>query len=78
MILLEGKRLVYEAVKTGQELKSIFFTQPELLSDLPLQQLVAEGVKLFRVKPDHMQLWSDTVTSPGLMGRPFHHFPKWS
>ena len=42
---------------------------PELLDELPVQQLVAEGVKLFKVKPSHMQLWSDTVTSPGLMGK---------
>ena len=69
LILLEGKRLVREAVLTDQELKSVFFTQFEVLDGLPIQALVNRGVKLYKVKADHMQVWSDTVTPQGLMGK---------
>lgn len=68
LILLEGRRLVKEAIQTNQELKSIFFTQPESVIDLPIQQLVAKGVKMYKIKSDHMKLWSDTVTPQGIMG----------
>ena len=71
LILLEGKRLVHEAVSTEQELKYIFFTRNEALDGLPIQKLVNRGVKLYQVKADHMQLWSDTVTPQGLMGKTF-------
>jgi 16S rRNA (guanosine(1370)-2'-O)-methyltransferase len=69
IILLEGKRLVNEAVKTRQDLKSVFFTHMELLEGLPVEQLATSGVKLYKVKPDHMKVWSDTVSPQGIMGR---------
>jgi len=69
IILLEGRRLVMEAVQTSQPLKSIFFTDAEVLEGLPVQSLTESGVKFYRVKKDHMKLWSDTVTPQGIMGK---------
>lgn len=57
-----------EAVQTQQDLKSVFFTHMELLEGLPVEQLTAKGVKLYKVKSNHMKVWSDTVTPQGIIG----------
>lgn len=68
IILLEGQRLVTEAVQTSQQIKSIFFTDAELLQSFPVESLAEAGAKFFKVKKDHMNLWSDTVAPQGIMG----------
>jgi len=68
IILLEGRRLVTEAVQTSQRIQSIFFTHEEVLEGLPVQSLSESGVKFFKVKKDHMNLWSDTIAPQGIMG----------
>lgn len=69
IILLEGKRLVNEAIQTQQDLKSVFFTHTDVLQGLPVDLLAAQGVELYRVNPNHMKVWSDTVTPQGIMGK---------
>lgn len=68
LILLEGHRLVTEAVQTSQPIKYLFFTDAEVLAGFPVKSLAESGVKFFRVKKDHMNLWSDTVAPQGIMG----------
>jgi len=68
IILLEGRRLVTEAVQTSQRLRAVFFTDAEVLDGLPVDSLTESGVKFYRVKKDHMNLWSDTVAPQGIMG----------
>ena len=68
IILLEGRRLVAEALRTSQSIKSIFFTDAEVLQEFPVTSLAESGVKFYRVKKDHMNLWSDTVAPQGIMG----------
>jgi len=72
IMLLEGRRLVNEAVQTSQRLQSVFFTDAELLEGLPLKSLAESGVKFYKVKKDHMNLWSDTVTPQGILGNSLH------
>jgi len=68
VILLEGRRLITEAVRTSQLIKSVFFTDAEVLRGFPVESLAELGVKFYKVKKDHMNLWSDTVTPQGIMG----------
>lgn len=68
LFLLEGQRLVTEAVRTSQSIKYIFFTDAEVLAGYPAKSLAESGVEFFRVKKDHMNLWSDTVAPQGIMG----------
>jgi len=68
LILLEGRRLVTEAVRTSQLIKFIFFTDAEVLAGLLVESLAESGVKFFKVKKDHMNVWSDTVAPQGIMG----------
>jgi len=68
IILLEGQRLVSEAVQTSQLIKCIFFTDAEVLQGFPVKSLAESGTKFYKVKKDHMNLWSDTVAPQGIMG----------
>lgn len=67
IILLEGRRLVSEAVETSQPIQSIFFTDADVLKEFPVKSLAESGVKFYKVKKDHMNLWSDTVAPQGIM-----------
>jgi len=68
IILLEGRRLVAEAIRTSQPIKFIFFTDAEVLAEFPVKSLAESGVTFCKVKNDHMNLWSDTVAPQGIMG----------
>ena len=68
IILLEGRRLVTEAVQTSQRIQSIFFTDAEVLEGFPVKSLSESGVQFYKVKKDHMNLWSDTIAPQGIMG----------
>ncbi|XP_035690407.1 rRNA methyltransferase 3, mitochondrial-like [Branchiostoma floridae] len=59
LILLEGKRLIKDAIKAGGILESLFFCHVEDLEGLPLQETTAE---LYKVKHKDILDWSDTVT----------------
>ncbi|XP_019621777.1 PREDICTED: rRNA methyltransferase 3, mitochondrial-like [Branchiostoma belcheri] len=59
LILLEGKRLIKDAIKAGGILESLFFCHVEDLDGLPLQETTAE---LYKVKHKDIHDWSDTVT----------------
>jgi len=68
IILLEGQRLVTEAVQTSQPIQSIFFTNAEVLEEFPVKSLAESGVKFYKVKKEHLNLWSDTIAPQGIMG----------
>lgn len=63
-MLLEGFRLIKDAVQAGTKPKAIFFSR---LSDvLPLS--LPKEVKLYKVPYRTIQLWSNLTTSPGILG----------
>lgn len=70
IMMLEGKRLIVDAVNSGVKLKTIYFSVEEHLRAFPnLAELVQEkGLQLKMVFHKDMQLFSQVVTSPGLMG----------
>jgi len=66
-ILLEGRRLIVDAVNAGVNVKSLYFTQDDLLEGIPLEVLVQDGTKFYKVKNRHMKVWSDMAAPPGVM-----------
>ncbi|XP_069767562.1 rRNA methyltransferase 3A, mitochondrial isoform X1 [Narcine bancroftii] len=65
-ILLEGRRLITDALGAGASLETLFFSRVESLKELPLEKL--KHVKYIKVKFDEIKMWSDLVTSQGAMG----------
>lgn len=72
-ILLEGKRLIQDALNAGVKPKSIFFSQknvleglylPENLRDLPVSNTI-----FYKAPYKMIQLFSETETSQGIMGK---------
>lgn len=69
MIVLEGKRLINDAIKANVPIDSIYFTSESNVKEIhDLDRLTQErGVKLTKVLYKDMKLFSDLVTSPGFM-----------
>uniref|UniRef100_F7IGM0 Mitochondrial rRNA methyltransferase 3 n=1 Tax=Callithrix jacchus TaxID=9483 RepID=F7IGM0_CALJA len=65
-ILLEGRRLIADALKAGAVPKVFFFSRVEYLKELPVDKL--KGVSLIKVKFEDIKDWSDLVTPQGIMG----------
>jgi hypothetical protein len=67
MILLEGFRLIKDAINAELMPKIIFFNR---VSDiLPLS--LPKEVKLYKIPYRTIQLWSNLTTSPGILGKYF-------
>lgn len=65
-ILLEGRRLIADALKAGAVPKVFFFSRLEYVTELPVDKL--KGVSLIKVKFEDIKDWSDLVTPQGIMG----------
>lgn len=65
-ILLEGERLIADAMKAGVPTEAIFFHSQHLLSSLPLAR--HPRAQLYQVNQSVIQLWSELTTSPGIAG----------
>ncbi|XP_032676592.1 rRNA methyltransferase 3, mitochondrial [Odontomachus brunneus] len=63
-ILLEGFRLIQDAIEGGAIPKVIFFTR---LPDV-LQLSLPKDVQLYKIPYRTIQLWSTLTTSPGILG----------
>lgn len=67
LIFLEGERMVADAIKSGLKATALFFSKPELLVKLGLPKNF--DAELYEVAYEKIQLWSELVTSPGLIGK---------
>ncbi|XP_020664748.3 rRNA methyltransferase 3, mitochondrial [Pogona vitticeps] len=65
-ILLEGRRLIADALAAGAVPQMIFFSVMEQLRQLPAEKL--KRAKLIKVKFDDIKSWSDVVTPQGVIG----------
>lgn len=66
-LLLEGRRLIIEAIQCGLTLETLIFSkieQVKLISD----ELKLTKAKLIKVANHNLKLWSQVTTSPGIMG----------
>ncbi|KAK0175251.1 hypothetical protein PV327_009015 [Microctonus hyperodae] len=64
-IILEGHRLITDAIESGAIPEIIVFSRKPDLERLILPE---KGVKLFKVPYQTIRIWSTLVTPPGLMG----------
>lgn len=67
-ILLEGERLIRDAVEAGAEAEMIFFSNTDLLKSIPM---TSKQPELYQVNHNAIQLWSEMTTSPGIIGNRF-------
>ncbi|KAB0795503.1 hypothetical protein PPYR_12342 [Photinus pyralis] len=67
LALLEGKRLIKEALEAKCTLKSLLFSRKSDVEYLK-PYLPKSGAKVFKIPYREIQLWSDLTTAPGLMG----------
>jgi hypothetical protein len=65
VIVLEGKRLIKDAIAAGYVPDKVFFSRVEDAADLNLPN---EGVELYKTSYKSLSLWSDLTTSPGVLG----------
>lgn len=65
-ILLEGQRLISDALLAGAKCCSIYFTSEVDPNKLPLDP--SSQIPIYKVKYKHLKLWSDVVTPSGIMG----------
>ncbi|KAM3933836.1 rRNA methyltransferase 3, mitochondrial [Leptodactylus fuscus] len=65
-VLLEGQRLLVDALESGAVLQTLFFSRVEQLKTLPAEKL--KKANLIKVKFEDIKMWSDVVTPQGLMG----------
>ncbi|KAJ8959964.1 hypothetical protein NQ318_009397 [Aromia moschata] len=67
LILLEGKRLIKDALIAGCKLEYILFSRMQELNYIK-PFLPKLGAQLYKMPYREIQMWSDLTTSPGLMG----------
>lgn len=65
-VLLEGRRLICDALNAGAVPQTIFFSTLERLRELPLDKL--KRATLLKVKFEDIKLWSDMVAPQGVIG----------
>jgi len=72
-ILLEGKRLIQDALNAGVKPKQIFFSQKRVLENLclpeELRDLPVTSTIFYKAPYKMIQLFSETETSQGIMGK---------
>lgn len=66
-ILLEGRRLITDALQAGAVPQTFFFSTMEHLKELPVGKL--KGASLVKVKFDELKAWSDVITPQGVIGK---------
>lgn len=66
-ILLEGRRLICDALDAGAVPQMVFFSTVDRLRELPVDKL--RRATLIKVKFEEMKVWSDLVTPQGVIGK---------
>lgn len=66
-ILLEGRRLICDALNAGARPQMVFFSTVDRLRELPLDKL--RGATLVKVKFEDIKIWSDLVAPQGVIGK---------
>ncbi|KAH9502452.1 rRNA methyltransferase 3, mitochondrial [Bulinus truncatus] len=65
-ILLEGSRLIKDALLLGAKIKYLYFCETEVLDSMPKEYL--QDATLYKVTFKDMKIWSDTTTPSGILG----------
>lgn len=65
-VLLEGQRLIRDALEAGAVPRALFFSTALHLRELPPAPL--KGARLVRVRFEDIKCWSDVVAPQGMIG----------
>lgn len=65
-ILLEGRRLICDALDAGANPQMVFFSTADRLRELPVDRL--RRATLVKVKFEDIKIWSDVVAPQGVIG----------
>lgn len=65
-ILLEGRRLICDALDAGALPQTVFFSTVDRLKELPPHKL--RRASLIKVKFEDIKTWSDVVAPQGVIG----------
>ena len=65
-VVLEGRRLVLDALATGAIIKELYFSGRDTLDDELLEAV--SGKPVYKVTYKEMKIWSDTETPQGIVG----------
>ncbi|XP_054719210.1 rRNA methyltransferase 3, mitochondrial-like [Uloborus diversus] len=65
-ILIEGKRLINDALQAGVKLQALYFSREKDLAEIKLRTL--ENVEICKVLYKTLKVWSALTTCPGVMG----------
>ncbi|XP_043647180.1 rRNA methyltransferase 3, mitochondrial [Drosophila teissieri] len=69
-IIVEGRRLIQEALQCGLKMEALLFSEKEQLAlvkeEIGIAQLET-GTKIYKVPQHDLKTWSSLVTPPGLM-----------
>lgn len=69
-IIIEGRRLIQEALQSGLKMLSLFFSQKDqlaLLREHVAQAQQNDNTKIYKVPQHDLKTWSALVTPPGLL-----------
>ncbi|XP_034656542.1 rRNA methyltransferase 3, mitochondrial [Drosophila subobscura] len=69
-IIIEGRRLIKEALQCGLKMSSLIFSQKDqlaLLKEEVAQAQLETGTKIYKVPQHDLKTWSSLVTPPGLL-----------
>jgi len=66
-VVLEGTRMICEAMKHGLSPSVIVFSREKLLWQLGLDKNTASTCKLYHLPYKNIKMWTDLSTSPGVM-----------
>ena len=69
LILLEGKRIIQDAMNAGFYPKTFVFSRLNLLGDIPFD--TSKNINMVQIPYKNIKVWSDLSTSPGIMGKYF-------
>lgn len=65
-VILEGKRLVHDALSVGAKCHTIFFSLTSNLDGLPIDKMETELVK---IPYKEFEIWSGLSTPQGIVGK---------
>lgn len=66
-IVLEGRRLICDALDAGANPQMVFFSTADRLRELPLDKL--KRATLVKVKFEDIKIWSDLLAPQGVIGK---------
>lgn len=66
-VVLEGRRLILDALGAGATIKELYFSGAETLDDVLLAAV--SGTPIYKVTYKEMKIWSDVDTPQGILGK---------